>query len=38
MPGPNLNAVPAHLHDEINLVEQDKLKQASFKTCRCCFF
>jgi uncharacterized damage-inducible protein DinB len=28
MPRPNLQSVPVHLHDEINLVKHDDLKQA----------
>jgi len=31
MPKPDLQKVPAHLHDEINLVEQDDLKEAFSK-------
>jgi uncharacterized damage-inducible protein DinB len=31
MPKPDLKKVPAHLHDEINLVEQDNVKEAFTK-------
>jgi uncharacterized damage-inducible protein DinB len=31
MPRPDLQKVPAHLHEEINLVEQDDLKEAFSK-------
>ena len=31
MPRPDLQKVPAHLHEEINLVEQDNLKEAFSK-------
>ena len=31
MPKPNLQKIPAHLHEEINLVKQENLKEAFFK-------